>query len=395
MKKTVEDIDLKGKKVIMRADFNVPLNDAGEITDDTRIEAALPTIKYILGQNAALILMSHLGRPANEPDPKYSLAPVAKALSEKLGLQVIFNDDGEVVGEVTKKAAADLKPGQVLLLQNTRFRPEEKKNNPDFSKDLASLADIYVDDAFGSCHRAHASTEGIAKYLPAVSGFLIQKELKFIGGALDNPQHPFVAILGGAKVSDKIGVITNLLDKVDTLIIGGGMAYTFYKAQGYEIGTSLLEKDKVDLAADLLKKAGEKGVKLYLPVDNVVAPEFAADATPTVVDSNAMPSDQMGMDIGPKTRELFADVIKNAKTVIWNGPMGVFEFPKFAEGTKAVAKAMAESEATTIIGGGDSAAAVKQLGFADKIDHISTGGGASLEFMEGKVLPGIAVLEDK
>jgi phosphoglycerate kinase len=395
MKKTVEDIDLKGKKVIMRADFNVPLNDAGEITDDTRIEAALPTIKYILGQNAALILMSHLGRPANEPDPKYSLAPVAKALSEKLGLQVIFNDDGEVVGEVTKKAAADLKPGQVLLLQNTRFRPEEKKNNPDFSKDLASLADIYVDDAFGSCHRAHASTEGIAKYLPAVSGFLIQKELKFIGGALDNPQHPFVAILGGAKVSDKIGVITNLLDKVDTLIIGGGMAYTFYKAQGYEIGTSLLEEDKVDLAADLLKKAGEKGVKLYLPVDNVVAPEFAADAIPTVVDSNAMPSDQMGMDIGPKTRELFADVIKNAKTVIWNGPMGVFEFPTFAEGTKAVAKAMAESEATTIIGGGDSAAAVKQLGFADKIDHISTGGGASLEFMEGKVLPGIAVLEDK
>ena len=395
MKKTVEDIDLKDKKVIMRADFNVPLNDAGEITDDTRIEAALPTIKYILGQNAALILMSHLGRPANEPDPKYSLAPVAKALSEKLGLQVIFNDDGEVVGEVTKKAAADLKPGQVLLLQNTRFRPEEKKNNPDFSKDLASLADIYVDDAFGSCHRAHASTEGIAKYLPAVSGFLIQKELKFIGGALDNPQHPFVAILGGAKVSEKIGVITNLLDKVDTLIIGGGMAYTFYKAQGYEIGTSLLEEDKVDLAADLLKKAGEKGVKLYLPVDNVVAPEFAADATPTVVDSNAMPSDQMGMDIGPKTRELFADVIKNAKTVIWNGPMGVFEFPTFAEGTKAVAKAMAESEATTIIGGGDSAAAVKQLGFADKIDHISTGGGASLEFMEGKVLPGIAVLEDK
>ena len=395
MKKTVEDIDLKGKKVIMRADFNVPLNDAGEITDDTRIEAALPTIKYILGQNAALILMSHLGRPANEPDPKYSLAPVAKALSEKLGLQVIFNDDGEVVGEVTKKAATDLKPGQVLLLQNTRFRPEEKKNNPDFSKDLASLADIYVDDAFGSCHRAHASTEGIAKYLPAVSGFLIQKELKFIGGALDNPQHPFVAILGGAKVSDKIGVITNLLDKVDTLIIGGGMAYTFYKAQGYEIGTSLLEEDKVDLAADLLKKAGEKGVKLYLPVDNVVAPEFAADATPTVVESNAMPSDQMGMDIGPKTRELFADVIKNAKTVIWNGPMGVFEFPPFAEGTKAVAKAMAESEATTIIGGGDSAAAVKQLGFADKIDHISTGGGASLEFMEGKVLPGIAVLEDK
>jgi phosphoglycerate kinase len=395
MKKTVKDIELKDKKVIMRADFNVPLNEAGEITDDTRIEAALPTIKYILDQGAALILMSHLGRPANKPEAKYSLAPVAKALSEKLGLSVIFNDDGEVVGDVTKKAAAALKPGEVLLLQNTRFRPEEKKNDPAFAKDLASLADIYVDDAFGSCHRAHASTEGIAKYLPAVSGFLIQKELKFIGGALDNPEHPFVAILGGAKVSDKIGVITNLLDKVDSLIIGGGMAYTFYKAQGYEIGTSLLEEDKVDLAAGLLKQAGEKGVKLYLPLDNVVAPEFAADATPTVVASNAMPSDQMGMDIGPKTRELYADVIKNAKTVIWNGPMGVFEFPTFAEGTKAVAKAMAESEATTIIGGGDSAAAVKQMGFADKISHISTGGGASLEFMEGKVLPGIAVLEDK
>ncbi len=395
MKKTVKDIDLKNKKVIMRADFNVPLNEAGEITDDTRIEAALPTIKYILDQGAALILMSHLGRPANKPEAKYSLAPVAKALSDKLGLSVIFNDDGEVVGDVTKKAAASLKPGEVLLLQNTRFRPEEKKNDPAFAKDLASLADIYVDDAFGSCHRAHASTEGIAKYLPAVSGFLIQKELKFIGGALDNPEHPFVAILGGAKVSDKIGVITNLLDKVDALIIGGGMAYTFYKAQGYEIGTSLLEEDKVDLAAGLLKQAGEKGVKLYLPLDNVVAHEFAADAEPTVVASNAMPNDQMGMDIGPKTRELYADVIKKAKTVIWNGPMGVFEFPTYAEGTKAVAKAMAESQATTIIGGGDSAAAVKQLGFADKISHISTGGGASLEFMEGKVLPGIAVLEDK
>ena len=380
---------------MIRSDLNAPRDDEGRITNEKRLVASVPAIRLALDAGAAVMVMSHLGRPANEPDPKYSLAPVAKEMYEKLGLQVIFNDDGEVVGEVTKKAATDLKPGQVLLLQNTRFRPEEKKNNPDFSKDLASLADIYVDDAFGSCHRAHASTEGIAKYLPAVSGFLIQKELKFIGGALDNPQHPFVAILGGAKVSDKIGVITNLLDKVDTLIIGGGMAYTFYKAQGYEIGTSLLEEDKVDLAADLLKKAGEKGVKLYLPVDNVVAPEFAADATPTVVDSNAMPSDQMGMDIGPKTRELFADVIKNAKTVIWNGPMGVFEFPPFAEGTKAVAKAMAESEATTIIGGGDSAAAVKQLGFADKIDHISTGGGASLEFMEGKVLPGIAVLEDK
>lgn len=395
MKKTVKDIVLQGKKVLMRADFNVPINDALEITDDTRIQAALPTIQYILDQGAALILMSHLGRPKNEPDPKYSLAPVAKALAKVLNRDVIFNDDGEVVGQVTKDAAAALQPGQVLLLQNTRFRPEEKKNETGFAKELASLGDVFVDDAFGSCHRAHASTAGVANYLPAVSGFLIQKELEFIGGALDDPKHPFVAILGGAKVSDKIGVITNLLQKVDALIIGGGMAYTFYKAQGYEIGTSLLEADKVELAAGLLKEAKAKGVKLYLPVDNVVAPEFDAKATPTVVPSNAIPKDQMGMDIGPKTRKLYADVIKSAKTVIWNGPMGVFEFDAFAEGTKAVAQAMADSDATTIIGGGDSAAAVKRMGYADKISHISTGGGASLEFMEGKVLPGIDVLEDK
>ena len=395
MKKTVKDIALQGKKVRMRADFNVPINDALEITDDTRIQAALPTIQYILDQGAALILMSHLGRPKNEPDPKYSLAPVAKALAKVLNRDVIFNDDGEVVGQVTKDAAAALQSGQVLLLQNTRFRPEEKKNEAGFAKELASLGDVFVDDAFGSCHRAHASTAGVANYLPAVSGFLIQKELEFIGGALDDPKHPFVAILGGAKVSDKIGVITNLLQKVDALIIGGGMAYTFYKAQGYEIGTSLLEADKVELAAGLLKEAKAKGVKLYLPVDNVVAPEFDAKATPTVVPSNAIPKDQMGMDIGPKTRKLYADVIKSAKTVIWNGPMGVFEFDAFAEGTKAVAQAMADSDATTIIGGGDSAAAVKQMGYADKISHISTGGGASLEFMEGKVLPGIDVLEDK
>ncbi|WP_329886524.1 phosphoglycerate kinase [Pseudoramibacter faecis] len=395
MKKTVKDIALQGKKVLMRADFNVPLNDALEITDDTRIQAALPTIQYILAQGAALILMSHLGRPKNEPDPKYSLAPVAKALTKVLSRNVIFNDDGEVVGQVTKDAVATLQPGQVLLLQNTRFRPEEKKNEAGFAKELASLGDVFVDDAFGSCHRAHASTVGVANYLPAVSGFLIQKELEFIGGALNNPKHPFVAILGGAKVSDKIGVITNLLQKVDALIIGGGMAYTFYKAQGYEIGTSLLEVDKVELAAGLLKEAEAKGVELYLPVDNVVAPEFDAKATPTVVSSDAIPKDQMGMDIGPKTRKLYADVIKSAKTVIWNGPMGVFEFDAFAEGTKAVAQAMAGSDATTIIGGGDSAAAVKQMGYADKISHISTGGGASLEFMEGKVLPGIDVLEDK
>lgn len=395
MKKTVKDIDLKGKKVLMRADFNVPLNEDGVITDDTRIQAALPTIKYILDQGASLILMSHLGRPKNEPDPKFSLLPVAKRLSEVLGTEVVFNDDGEVVGSVTKEAAAALQPGQILLLQNTRFRPEEKKNEPSFAKELASLADVFVEDAFGSSHRAHASTAGVADYLPAVSGFLIQKELDFIGGALEDPKRPFVAILGGSKVSDKIGVINNLLEKVDSLIVGGGMAFTFLKAQGYEIGTSLLEEDKIDLAKELLAKAEAKGVKLLLPIDVVVAPEFKADAPATNVKIDAIPSDQMGLDIGVETQKLFADTIKGAQTVIWNGPMGVFEFPEFAKGTVAVAKAMAESDAVTIIGGGDSAAAVKQLGFEDGMSHISTGGGASLEFMEGKVLPGIDVLEDK
>ncbi|MCB6570272.1 phosphoglycerate kinase [Eubacterium limosum] len=395
MKKTVKDIDLKGKKVLMRADFNVPLNEDGVITDDTRIQAALPTIKYILDQGASLILMSHLGRPKNEPDPKFSLLPVAKRLSEVLGTEVVFNDDGEVVGQVTKDAAAALKPGQILLLQNTRFRPEEKKNEPSFAKELASLGDVFVEDAFGSSHRAHASTAGVADYLPAVSGFLIQKELDFIGGALEDPKRPFVAILGGSKVSDKIGVINNLLEKVDSLIVGGGMAFTFLKAQGYEIGSSLLEEDKIDLAKELLAKAEAKGVKLLLPVDVVVAPEFKADAPATNVKVDAIPADQMGLDIGVETQKLFADTIKDAKTVIWNGPMGVFEFPEFAKGTVAVAKAMAESDAVTIIGGGDSAAAVKQLGFEDGMSHISTGGGASLEFMEGKVLPGIDVLENK
>lgn len=395
MKKTVKDIDLKGKKVLMRADFNVPLNEDGVITDDTRIQAALPTIKYILDQGASLILMSHLGRPKNEPDPKFSLLPVAKRLSEVLGTEVVFNDDGEIVGQVTKDAAAALKPGQILLLQNTRFRPEEKKNEPSFAKELASLGDVFVEDAFGSSHRAHASTAGVADYLPAVSGFLIQKELDFIGGALEDPKRPFVAILGGSKVSDKIGVINNLLEKVDSLIVGGGMAFTFLKAQGYEIGSSLLEEDKIDLAKELLAKAEAKGVKLLLPIDVVVAPEFKADAPATNVKVDAIPSDQMGLDIGVETQKLFADTIKDAKTVIWNGPMGVFEFPEFAKGTVAVAKAMAESDAVTIIGGGDSAAAVKQLGFEDGMSHISTGGGASLEFMEGKVLPGIDVLENK
>ena len=395
MKKTVKDIDLKGKKVLMRADFNVPLNEDGVITDDTRIQAALPTIKYILDQGASLILMSHLGRPKNEPDPKFSLLPVAKRLSEVLSTEVVFNDDGEVVGQVTKDAAAALKPGQILLLQNTRFRPEEKKNEPSFAKELASLGDVFVEDAFGSSHRAHASTAGVADYLPAVSGFLIQKELDFIGGALEDPKRPFVAILGGSKVSDKIGVINNLLEKVDSLIVGGGMAFTFLKAQGYEIGTSLLEEDKIDLAKELLAKAEAQGVKLLLPIDVVVAPEFKADAPATNVKVDAIPADQMGLDIGVETQKLFADTIKGAKTVIWNGPMGVFEFPEFAKGTVAVAKAMAESDAVTIIGGGDSAAAVKQLGFEDGMSHISTGGGASLEFMEGKVLPGIDVLENK
>ncbi|MEF9917828.1 MAG: phosphoglycerate kinase [Eubacterium sp.] len=395
MKKTVKDVDLKNKKVIMRADFNVPLNDKGEITDDTRIQAALPTIKYILDQGASLILMSHLGRPKNEPDPRYSLLPVAKKLSEVLGTAVIFNDDGEVIGQVTKDAAAGLKTGQILLLQNTRFRPEEKKNDLEFAKELASLGDVFVDDAFGSCHRAHASTAGIAQYLPAISGFLIQKELDFIGKALEAPERPFIAILGGAKVSDKIGVINHLLEKVDALIIGGGMMYTFLKAKGYEIGTSLLEEDKIELAKELIEKAEKSGVKLLLPVDVVIAPEFKADSPATTVAIDVMPSDQMGLDIGEKTQALFTDVIKSAKTVIWNGPMGVFEFPAFAKGTIAVAKAMAESDAITIIGGGDSAAAVKQLGFEAGMSHISTGGGASLEFMEGKVLPGIDVLEDK
>lgn len=394
-KKTVSDIELKGKKVLMRADFNVPLNENGVITDETRILAALPTIKYILDQGASLILMSHLGRPKNEPDPKFSLEPVAKKLSELLNKAVIFNDDGAVTGSVTIAAAAALKPGDVLLLQNTRFRAEEKKNDPGFSKELANLGDVFVNDAFGTAHRAHASTVGIAEILPGVSGFLIQKELDFMGKALDNPERPFVAILGGAKVSDKIGVINNLLEKVDTLIIGGGMAYTFLKAQGYEIGKSLLEEDKLDLAKELMVKAKEKGVNLLLPVDVVAAEAFAADSPYVVVDINAIPANSLGLDIGPVTCASFTKAIMSAKTVIWNGPMGVFEMPAFAKGTEAVAKAMSDADAITIIGGGDSAAAVKILGFEAGMSHISTGGGASLEFLEGKKLPGIEILQDK
>ena len=394
-KKTVSDIDLKGKKVLMRADFNVPLDENGVITDETRITAALPTINYILEQGASVILMSHMGRPKNQPNPKYSLEPVARKLSELLKKAVIFNDDGAVTGSVTVAAAAGLKPGDVLLLQNTRFRGEEEKNDQGFSRELADLGDVFVNDAFGTAHRAHASTVGIAEFLPGVSGFLIQKELDFMGKALENPERPFVAILGGSKVSDKIGVINNLLEKVDTLIIGGGMAFTFLKAQGYEIGKSLLEEDKLELANELVAKAKAKGVNLLLPVDVVAAEAFAADAPFVVVDINAIPAGSMGLDIGPVTAANFAKAILDAKTVIWNGPMGVFEMAAFAKGTEAVAKAMSDSDAITIIGGGDSAAAVKILGYEEGMSHISTGGGASLEFLEGLELPGIACLEDK
>ena len=392
-KKSVEDIDVSGKKVIVRCDFNVPQDENGRITDDKRIVAALPTIKYLQEHNAAVILCSHLGRPKGEVNMKYSLAPVAERLSELLGQKVTLAKD--VIGEDAKKLAAALKPGEAMLLENVRFHKEEEKNDPAFAKELASMAEIYVNDAFGTAHRAHASTAGIADYLPAVCGFLIQKEISIMGKALADPARPFVAILGGAKVSDKIGVINNLIEKCDTIIIGGGMSYTFMKAMGKEIGTSLCEEDKLDLAKDLMKKAEDKGVKLLLPVDTVCADHFAADATPVVYDAGALPADMMGLDIGPKTIELFSDAVKDAGTVVWNGPMGVFEFDAFAVGTKAVAKAIAASHAVSIIGGGDSAAAVEKLGFADKMTHISTGGGASLEFLEGLELPGIACLEDK
>ena len=392
-KKSVEDIDVSGKKVIVRCDFNVPQDENGRITDDKRIVAALPTIKYLLEHNAAVILCSHLGRPKGEFKMKYSLAPVAERLSELLGQKVTLAKD--VIGEDAKKLAAALKPGEAMLLENVRFHKEEEKNDPAFAKELASMAEIYVNDAFGTAHRAHASTAGIADYLPAVCGFLIQKEISIMGKALADPARPFVAILGGAKVSDKIGVINNLIEKCDTIIIGGGMSYTFMKAMGKEIGTSLCEEDKLDLAKDLMKKAEDKGVKLLLPVDTVCADHFAADATPVVYDAGALPADMMGLDIGPKTIELFSDAVKDAGTVVWNGPMGVFEFDAFAVGTKAVAKAIAASHAVSIIGGGDSAAAVEKLGFADKMTHISTGGGASLEFLEGLELPGIAALNNK
>ena len=393
-KKTVKDIDVKGKKVLLRCDFNVPQDKkTGEITSDKRIVAALPTIQYLLEQGAAVIACSHLGKPKGEWKPALTLAPVAKRLSELLGKEVIFAKD--IIGEDAKTKAAALKGGEIMLLENLRYDIREEKNGADFAKELASMAEVYVSDAFGTVHRAHASTAGVAAYLPAVSGFLVAKELEVMGKALDDPKRPFVAVLGGAKVSDKIAVINNLLEKADTIIIGGGMAYTFAKAQGGEIGTSLLEADKQEYALEMIEKAKAKGVRLLLPVDSVCAREFAPDAEPMTVDAGKIPADMMGLDIGPKTVELFCGAVKDAGTIVWNGPMGVFEFPAFAVGTKAMAKALAESGAVTIIGGGDSAAAAEQLGFADKITHISTGGGASLEFLEGKELPGVACLLDK
>jgi phosphoglycerate kinase len=418
-KKTVLDVDVSGKKVLLRCDFNVPQDkETGEITSDKRIVAALPTIRYLLDRGAAVIACSHLGKPEAKfdkwvkkqtekgKDPatlteekwkksldKLTLAPVAKRLSELLGKDVIFAHD--VVGEDAKAKAAALKGGEIMLLENTRFEAGETKNDPGLAKALASMAELYVSDAFGTVHRAHASTAGVAAYLPAYAGLLIEKELSVMGKALEDPKRPFVAILGGAKVSDKIGVINNLLEKADTIIIGGGMAYTFIKAQGGEIGTSLLEADKMDYALEMIRKAKDRGVKLLLPVDTMAGDQFAADCARKVVPTNAIPADWMGLDIGPETIQLFTEAVKGAGTVVWNGPMGVFEFPAFAAGTEAIAAALAESGAVTIVGGGDSAAAVEKLGFADKMTHISTGGGASLEFLEGKELPGVACLLDK
>ena len=398
-KKTVDDIQVAGKKVLVRCDFNVPMKD-GKITNDKRIVAALPTIKKLIADGGRVILCSHLGKPKNGPEAKFSLAPVAERLSEYLGKPVVFADDDTVVGENAKAAVAAMKDGDVVLLQNTRFRKEETKNIEEFSKELASLADCYVDDAFGSCHRAHCSTEGVTKFLsPCVAGYLIGKELDIMGKALENPERPFVAVLGGAKIADKLNVIDNLLEKVDTLIIGGGMAYTFLNAMGYGVGKSLLDESKIEYCKNMMAKADEKGIKLLLPIDIVCIKDFpdpidAAVETVTV-DADKIPADMEGCDIGPKTCELYAAAVKEAKTVIWNGPMGVFENPTLAAGTLAVAQAMADSDAVTIIGGGDSAAAVEQMGLGDKMTHISTGGGASLEYLEGKVLPGVACLDEK
>ena len=394
MKKTVKDIDVSGKRVLVRCDFNVPMKD-GVITDDIRITSALPTIKYLIENDAKVILMSHMGRPKGEPKPEFSLKPVAVRLAQLLGMDVVFAASDVVVDDSVRAKADELKPGQVMLLENVRYRKEETKNEEPFTGELASLGDIFVNDAFGTAHRAHCSTAGLAKYMPSVSGFLIEKEVKFLGDALEDPQRPFLAIMGGAKVGDKIPVIENLLKKVDSLIIGGGMSYTFFKAMGYEIGKSILDEESIDLAKELMKKAEDAGVKLLLPVDTVCAKEFDNDSESGVFDRDSIPADMMGMDIGPKTVELYKTAIAEAKTVVWNGPAGVFEMPNFAAGTKAIAEALASSGAVTIIGGGDSAAAVEQFGLADKMTHISTGGGASLEFLEGKDLPGISCLEEK
>lgn len=392
-KKTVKDIDLKGKKVFVRCDFNVPMDENQNITDNTRIKAALPTIKYLLEQNCKIILASHLGRPKGEVKPEFSLKPVAKELSKLLGKDVIMAND--VIGEDATSKAENLKEGEIMLLENVRFHREETDNDPEFAKKLASMAEIFVNDAFGTAHRAHASTTGIADYIPGVAGFLIEKELKFLGNAINNPERPFVAILGGAKVSDKIGVIDSLLDKVDTLMIGGGMAYTFFKAQGYNVGNSLCEVEKTDLALEEMKKAKAKGVKLLLPIDTKIGKEFKPDTESKTVAWTEIPDEWEGFDIGEKTIEMFKKELQNAKTVIWNGPLGLFEFDQFAIGTNEIAKTLADLDATTIIGGGDSAAAVTKAGLANKMTHISTGGGASLEFLEGKKLPGIECLQDK
>ncbi len=395
-KKGIEDIQVKGKKVLVRCDFNVPLDADRNITDETRIDGALPTIKYLIENGAKVILCSHMGKPKGEPKPELSLAPVAKKLSEKLGKEIVFAADDNVVGENAKKAVAEMKDGDVVLLENTRYRAEETKNVDEFSKELASLADVFVNDAFGTAHRAHCSNVGVTKYLDtAVAGYLIQKEIEFLGNAVNNPVRPFVAILGGSKVSSKISVINNLLDKVDTLIIGGGMAYTFMKAMGCEVGDSLLEPDYIDYAKEMMEKAKTKGVDLLIPVDTVVAKEFSNDAEHKTVKRGGIEPGWEGLDIGEETIALYSEAVKKAKTVVWNGPMGVFEMPTFAKGTNAIAKVLSEIDAVTIIGGGDSVAAVNQAGLGDKMTHISTGGGASLEFLEGKELPGIAALNDK
>lgn len=393
MKKTIRDVELKNKKVIVRCDFNVPMKD-GEISDDTRIRAALPTIKFLIENGAAVILMSHMGRPKGEAKPEFTLAPVAKSLSTYLDKEIKFKSSPLVVDEDIKKMAKELNSGQVMLLENLRYRKEETENDSEFAKELASLAELFVQDAFGTAHRAHASTAGIANYLPTVSGFLIEKEVKFLGNAVENPKRPFVAIMGGAKVGDKIPVIENLLKKVDTLIIGGGMAYTFYKAMGLNIGKSILDAESVELAGSLMKKAENLGVNMVIPVDVKCSDDFDNNGKTLTCDRDQIPDDMMGMDIGPKSMELFGKEIAKAETIVWNGPMGVFEMSNFEAGTKSVATALAESKAITIIGGGDSAAAVEKFGLADKMSHISTGGGASLEFLEGKVLPGIAVIEE-